>query len=58
MLDIIATDFPLACCLVPSITLDDSFFERVGAYSFVQGNFKAGPNCSSICFIPPFPPAK
>jgi len=32
--------------------------ESFGAFSLVQGNFSAGPNCSSICFIPALPPAK
>ena len=37
---------------------EDNFFESFGALSFVQGSFKAGPNCFNICFIPNFPPAK
>jgi len=35
-----------------------NFLESFGAFNLVQGNFNAGPNCSSICFIPALPPAK
>ncbi|GIS66674.1 MAG: hypothetical protein CM1200mP5_4580 [Candidatus Pelagibacterales bacterium] len=34
MFDIIATDFPFACCLVPAITLDDNFLESFGVFKF------------------------
>ena len=36
----------------------DNFFDNSGAFNLVHGNFNAGPNCSNICFIPDFPPAK
>jgi len=42
MFEILSTDLPLACFLVPFITLKDNFFERVGAFNFVHGNFSAG----------------
>ena len=58
MFDILATDFPFACCFVPEIILDDNFLVNFGAFSLVHGNFKAGPNCYNICFIPDLPPAK
>ena len=58
MLDIVATDFHRACCLVPTITLDDNFFDSLGALSLVHGSFRAGPNCFNICFMPALPPAK
>ena len=52
------TDLPFACCLVPLITLSDNFLDSFGAFYFVHGSFRAGPNCFNICFIPSFPPAK
>ena len=58
MFEIFVTDFPLDCFLVPSTSLLINLFDKFGAFNFVQGSFKAGPNCYSMCLIPAFPPAK
>ena len=56
--EISATDFPLDCFLVPSTNLFTKFLVNFGAFNFVHGSFKAGPNCSNIWLIPEFPPAR
>ena len=43
---------------VPLISRLISLFDNFGAFNLVHGSFNAGPNCSNICFIPDFPPAK
>src|SRR5438105_4147449 len=49
---------PSAWALVPSMTRWASSGVSSGAWSFVQGSFNAGPNCSSACRMPPSPPAR
>ena len=49
--------FP-ACFFVPEIINFFSFASSFGAFNLVQGNLRAGPNCSNMCFIPVCPPAR
>ena len=42
----------------PEIINFFSFASSFGAFNLVQGNLRAGPNCSNMCFIPVCPPAR